>query len=120
MDNLRKPAFEGSLSAFTVNQANILLTEVSKENPTESSISKSNSNNQQRRFSIESSSSGRGGSSGMSSAEGLGGVAEFCQIECSGGKTTLYELYSQQQQQQLQQQPERKIPSSILEIDKDS
>uniref|UniRef100_A0A1I7W2I5 Receptor protein-tyrosine kinase n=1 Tax=Loa loa TaxID=7209 RepID=A0A1I7W2I5_LOALO len=113
MDSIGKPALEGSASAFTVNEASTLLTEVSKENPNETSVSKSNSSNQQRRFSIESSSSGRGGSSGMSSAEGLGGVVEFCQIGYSGGKTTLYELYSQQQQQ-----PERKIPFPILEVDK--
>uniref|UniRef100_A0A0M3JTR1 Myoblast growth factor receptor egl-15 (inferred by orthology to a C. elegans protein) n=1 Tax=Anisakis simplex TaxID=6269 RepID=A0A0M3JTR1_ANISI len=36
----------------------------------------------QRRHSVDSSSSGRGGSSGMSSAEGLGGIADFCHIEC--------------------------------------
>ncbi|KAL3981864.1 Protein tyrosine kinase family protein [Acanthocheilonema viteae] len=115
MDNMRKSALEGSASAFTVNQASTLLTKVDKKNPNETSVSKSNSNNQQRRFSIESNSSGRGGSSGMSSAEGLGGVAEFCHIECNDGKMTPYELYSQQQQQQ---QPERKIPMPILEVEK--
>lgn len=88
---------------------------MNKENPNETSVSKSNNSSQQRRFSIESSSSGRGGSSGMSSAEGLGGVTEFCHIECDGGKITLYELYSQQQQQQ---QPKNTIPLSILEDDK--
>uniref|UniRef100_A0A0R3RTV2 Receptor protein-tyrosine kinase n=1 Tax=Elaeophora elaphi TaxID=1147741 RepID=A0A0R3RTV2_9BILA len=116
MDNRRKPSLEGSASTFTVNQASTLLTKVDKENSNQTSVSKSNNSNQQRRFSIESSSSGRGGSSGMSSAEGLGGVAELCQIECNGGKMTLYELYSHQQRQQ--QQPERKVPLPILEIDK--
>uniref|UniRef100_A0A915PIW2 receptor protein-tyrosine kinase n=1 Tax=Setaria digitata TaxID=48799 RepID=A0A915PIW2_9BILA len=112
MNSMRKPALEGSASAFTVNQASTLLTKKDRENPNETSVSNS-SNNQQRRFSIESSSSGRGGSSGMSSAEGLGGVAEFCQIECSRPETTLYELYSQQQQQ-----PKRKIPLPTLKVDK--
>lgn len=82
-----------------------------KENPNETSVLKSNSSNQQRRFSIESNSSGRGGSSGMSSAEGLGGVTEFCHIECNKAGTTPYELYSQQQQ------PGRKITLPILKVD---
>ncbi|MCP9266411.1 Fibroblast growth factor receptor [Dirofilaria immitis] len=115
LDNMRKPTFEGSASAFIVNQASTLLAEVNKENPNEISVPKSNSANQQRRFSIESSSSGRGGSSGMSSAEGLGGVVEFCHIECNGAESTPYKLYSQQQQQQQQQQQsERKTPLPIL------
>uniref|UniRef100_A0A8R1XWP3 Receptor protein-tyrosine kinase n=1 Tax=Onchocerca volvulus TaxID=6282 RepID=A0A8R1XWP3_ONCVO len=111
MDNIRKATFEGSSSAFIVNQASTLLTEVDKENPNETSVLKSNSSNQQRRFSIESNSSGRGGSSGMSSAEGLGGVTEFCHIECNKAGTTPYELYSQQQQ------PGRKITLPILKVD---
>ncbi|KAM3726992.1 Myoblast growth factor receptor [Dirofilaria immitis] len=117
LDNMRKPTFEGSASAFIVNQASTLLAEVNKENPNEISVPKSNSANQQRRFSIESSSSGRGGSSGMSSAEGLGGVVEFCHIECNGAESTPYKLYSQQQQQQQQQQSERKTPLPILKVD---
>lgn len=58
------------------------------------------SNSQKRRFSIESSSSGRGGSSGMSSAEGLGGVAEFCRIECRRPDTVTYDLFPQHEQEQ--------------------
>ncbi|VDN01536.1 unnamed protein product [Thelazia callipaeda] len=74
MENM-KPLLEGSASAFNVNQAKALLSEMNKVIPDESNAS----GNQQRRFSIGSSSSGRGGSSGMSSAEGLGSVAECCQ-----------------------------------------
>lgn len=90
-----------------------LLTEVCKESPNKTSVSNSTNNNQQRRFSIESNSSGRGGSSGMSSAEGLGGVTESCQIECNKGKISLYQFHSQQQQQL-----ERDIPLPIFEIGK--
>ncbi|VDK38073.1 unnamed protein product [Gongylonema pulchrum] len=88
-----------------------LVKETNEETSTEKAVPDTNS--QQRRFSIESSSSGRGGSSGMSSAEGLGGTAEFCRADCNGSNAATYEVYSQQkQQQQQQQQPDLDHPTS--------